>query len=97
MLNIELKCQNELDPGFVPASIWNREYRKAVTNSANESIKLCLEQPNGIRYTIVESIFAESAKESELNFLFVERLLKALVEAGRGRLVSFLELCPDLR
>ena len=31
-INVTMKLAPELDPGFLPAALWNREYRKLVAD-----------------------------------------------------------------
>ena len=47
MNRITVNCNNlpELDKGFVPAAIWNREYRKLAANGID--IAITLERANG--------------------------------------------------
>ena len=80
LLNIELKKVSNLDPGFVPAAVWNKAYRKLVGQQAGSvKFKMCLEQPNGIKHTISEKILPHTGEFQALNIKFVERQLKAML------------------
>ena len=48
MLNIQNKIKPELDPGYIPAVLWNREYRKQV-KASNQAVPavFALKRPNG--------------------------------------------------
>ena len=74
-----------LDPDFVPASLWIRDF-KSLVDQSGEGIpfRIALQQPNGS--TVVQSgkLLSETHPQSELNHLHVERLLKFMLWAGGG-------------
>lgn len=80
LLNLELKIVSKLDPGFVPAVIWNQAYRKLVSQQAGSvQFKMCLEQSNGIKHTINGKVLPHTGDFKALNIKFVERQLKAML------------------
>tara|TARA_Y100001934_G_scaffold105781_2_gene130060 strand:- start:230 stop:1609 length:1380 start_codon:yes stop_codon:yes gene_type:complete len=67
----------ELDPGFTPAVIWNREFRNLAGQNPSP-FAISLERPDGTRSTTRTEICADSDR-AELNFTYSERLLKFLL------------------
>src|ERR1044071_3318632 len=70
-----------LDPEFVPAALWNREYRK----SASRPLAIALERSDGsvsVYRTVVQS------GESVASRRYVERLLKFLLWQKGGYRVT---------
>ena len=71
-----------LDPDFVPASLWIRDFNSLVDQSGEGiPFRIALQQPNGS--TVVQSgkLLSETHPQSELNHLPVERLLKFMLWA----------------
>ena len=66
MAEVKVNClyKPELDPEFVPAVLWNREYRKLVAETAGSlKIAITLERSNGAvsRFSsFQEKFFAKS-------------------------------------
>jgi predicted NBD/HSP70 family sugar kinase len=75
-IHVTPKFPAPLDPEFVPASLFNRDYLKTVKKSGRAiEIKFVLERPNGRR-----SVFAtQILPEDDRTFVYCERLLKALL------------------
>ena len=74
-----------LDPDFVPASLWIRDFNSLVDQSGEGTpFRIALQQPNGS--TVVQSgkLLSETHPQSELNHLHVERLLKFMLWACGG-------------
>jgi predicted NBD/HSP70 family sugar kinase len=74
-----------LDPDFVPASLWIRDFNSLVAQSGEGiPFRIALRQPNGS--TVVQSgkLLSETHPQSELNHLHVERLLKFMLWACGG-------------
>jgi predicted NBD/HSP70 family sugar kinase len=74
-----------LDPGFLPASVWIRDYNSMIKKSgATVPFRIALQQPNGS--TVVQSgeLLPDEHPQSELNFMHVERLLKFMLWSGGG-------------
>ena len=74
--NISPKFIPPLDPGFVPASLYNREYLKDAKASADGiEIRFVLERPKGRRSVYQTFILPGDARTP----IYCERLLKALL------------------
>jgi predicted NBD/HSP70 family sugar kinase len=68
-----------LDPGFVPASLWNRAYGALVAKTAAKPLALALERNDGAISVFRTAILPPGAENSELNRRYLERLLKFLL------------------
>ena len=80
MMNINLKMVPKLDPGFVPAVLWNREYRRRVAeNAGRQNLKLAMQRPDGTVFRRELDIFPHEGEQAELNNRCVERLVKFLL------------------
>ncbi len=94
-------AQPSLDPGFEPAVLWNAAYiAKANKHTRSRSVKIGIERPEGLGWVYETRLLpAESAFEN-LNFRYVERLLKTLLWAWGGSRIMLGgadELIPPLR
>ena len=70
----------ELDPGFVPAVLWNRAFDDAVRAAGDgKPLVLALERPNGNVSVHATRVFPHRGAERELNCRYVERLVKYLL------------------
>lgn len=80
-LSIKCQCPPPLDPGFLPAVLWNRAFLQRVKNSGGGlPFGVALEQPGGNVSVFETSILPESDPDAEaLNFRYVERLVKFLL------------------
>ncbi len=79
----------ELDPEFVPAVLWNREYRKLVAASGKGvEITLALYRPNGTISTLKTAILPHEGDAAALNVKYVERLIKFLLWMKGGYKVA---------
>ena len=75
----------ELDPGFVPAALWNREYRKlAAADSAAVKIAITCERSNGAVSRFDTVLLADTQENLDLNFRYVERIVKFMLWAYGG-------------
>ncbi len=80
-LNYQTKCPPPLDPGFLPAVLWSRAFRDRVAASGEgKPFGAAMEQPDGSVSVFQTEILPESdADATELNFRYVERLVKFLL------------------
>ena len=79
----------ELDPGFVPAALWNREYRKlAASESDSIDIVITLERANGAVSRFDSKLLADTEENLPLNFRYVERIVKFMLWAFGGKTVT---------
>ncbi|HBC87928.1 MAG TPA: transcriptional regulator [Lentisphaeria bacterium] len=80
MIRTKPKILPELDPGFTPAVLWNREYCRLVEKTGKGvKIAICLERTNGSISVFRTSILPDEPGYSGLNLLYVERLVKYLL------------------
>ncbi|MGB0582498.1 MAG: ROK family protein, partial [Limisphaerales bacterium] len=63
-----------LDPGFTPAALWNREFRKLAAADPHP-FAICVERNDGTR----SACLTELGADDELNLTYAERLLKFLL------------------
>ncbi len=75
----------ELDKGFVPAVLWNREYRKLADADKNrQRVALTLERVNGAISRFDTAILAETAENTALNVRYIERIVKMMLWSFGG-------------
>ncbi len=72
-----------LDPGVIPAVLWNREFRRLCA-AASEPLAIALERPDGTVSRFETRILPPSATNRALNFRYVERLVKMLLWSRGG-------------
>lgn len=78
-----------MDPGFVPATLWNRRYRSLLRKtSRSEPLSFALEQSDGAVSIFETEILPHSAPFQALNLRYVERLLKFLLWQRGGSCVT---------
>ena len=84
-INVNSPVFPELDPGFVPAALWNREYRKLAA-AAVDSVKIAItcERSNGAVSRFDSVMLADTAENLEVNFYYVERIVKFMLWAYGG-------------
>ncbi len=85
-MNVNLKVKPVLDPGFIPAVLWNKEFRKKTAQEGGEKIVIILERTNGTRSTYSTDILKND--EDNLNIKYVERLVKFLLWMKGGYKVT---------
>lgn len=79
-INAVPKFKPELDPGYMPAVLWNKEYREAVAASGKgQDIIIALERTDGTVSTFETAIFPHKAEYRDINIKYVERLIKFLL------------------
>ena len=84
-LQISPRHLPELDPGFVPAALWNREFRRlAEASGAPVKLALVLERANGTRSRFDTVILPDTEENFDLNFRYVERIVKFLLWSRGG-------------
>ena len=74
----------ELDPGFVPAALWNRRYRELAEKKPSHPIAITVERANGAVSRFDTVILEETPENAELNLRYVERLVKFMLWAYGG-------------
>lgn len=84
-IKIKPKFIPELDAGFVPSVLWNREYRKQVADSGKAvKIIIALTRSIGTVSTLETAIFPHSDEFRAANIKYVERMLKSLLWTKGG-------------
>ncbi len=69
-----------LDPGFLPAVLWNRSYQDLVSNSDKaESLDIALHRPDGTCSIQKLKILPYTNDTSEINNRYIERLVKFML------------------
>jgi len=75
----------ELDKAFVPAALWNREYRKlAAADPGAVKIAITLKRSNGAVSRFDTQLLPDTEENKSLNFRYVERLVKFMLWAFGG-------------
>ena len=96
MITVNAKISPVLDPGFVPAVLWNREYRKQVAADPRAiDIVVALKRPNGTVSTFKTAVFPHEGEKRALNIKYVERLVKFMLWQRGGYEVTIAN-CPPL-
>ena len=78
-ISVSPKFRPVLDPGFVPASLWNRAYRAAVAESGGRPLAFALERGDGSVSVFHASALPHEGPNAALNYRYAERLLKFLL------------------
>jgi len=83
------KFISDIDPGFVPSVLWNREYRKQVAVSS-EAVKIiiALTRSIGTVSTFETEIFPHNDGYKSVNVKYVERMIKSLLWTKGGYKVT---------
>ncbi len=76
MINAQPAIVPELDPAFVPASVFNREFRNAAREKGSAPLNLALERTDGSISRFDTIVFADN---HPLNLRYVERIVKFLL------------------
>jgi len=88
-LSITPRFLPALDPGFVPAALWNRAYRaKVAADPAARAIELALCRNDGTVFRLSDRILSPGGAKDALTLKYVERLFKFLLwQKGGSRLL----------
>ena len=80
LINVSLKIKPVLDPGFVPAALWNRAFNEKLKENGNpQKLTIALERSEDSRSVVESEVFPHEGEFVELNNRFSERLLKYLL------------------
>ncbi len=89
-MNVTPLVRPPLDPDFVPAALWNKEFVRQVQECGNRvQVRLAIEQPCGSVVRKDIEILPETSKSTSTNFRFVERNIKFLAWAAGGIRIYF--------
>lgn len=86
-----------LDPGFLPAVLWNRVYREMAAGS--RTLELALARQDGTAFRWSSPVLADTPENTPLTLRYVERVLKFLLwQKGGSRVLiaGASELVPAL-
>lgn len=88
MISIKAKISPRLDPGFVPAALWNRAYLEAAkANAQGRNARIAIERPEGTRWTYDTHLLPDSPEHAADTLKYCERLIKFLLWAWGGSTV----------
>ena len=87
-MNIDYNIKPVLDPGFIPAVVWNRAYQAKVAETDNsKEIKIALSRKDGFVAVWSGAVLPHEGENVELNRKYVERLVKFLLwQKGGSRI-----------
>ncbi len=87
-LKFDVRVRPELDPGFVPAVLWNRAYaRKVAECAAPVAVAIALVRPDETSTVFNTRILEESSENQALSLRYLERVLKFLLWQRGGNQV----------
>jgi predicted NBD/HSP70 family sugar kinase len=87
-IKVNAAVKPSLDPEFIPAVLWNKAYREAVSaTSGSLKLAIILERGDGIRSRYNTEILPHTAENAAVNFKYVERLVKFLLWMKGGHQV----------
>lgn len=88
-MQVEVAIKPVLDPGFVPAVLWNRAYRQRVAQTPDsEPLDMALVRPDGVCYRHRTVVLPPREPFQDLTRAYTERLLKFLLwQKGASRVL----------
>ncbi|MGD0499213.1 MAG: ROK family protein [Bryobacteraceae bacterium] len=87
-ISVSPKFRPALDPGFVPAALWNRAYRAAAAAAGGPPIAIALERADGSVSVFRTALLPHEGVHIEWNNRYAERLLKFLLWQKGGYRVT---------
>jgi len=85
MISVTPACLPQLDPGFVPAKLWNQAYHQLVQSDLNSiEVRISIERPNGTAWVHETKILPASSPHDPATWPYCERLVKFLLWAWGG-------------
>ncbi len=85
MIHVAPLCKPQLDPDFVPAALWNREYLKLAAEAPNgRKVRIGVDRPEGTTWIYETTLLPESAETSADTFKYCERTVKFLLWSWGG-------------
>jgi len=85
---MNIKNKPILDPGFVPAVLWNRKFKNKIEDEGGKNIIILLERPNGTVSAYPTQILKNTVDNFDLNLKYVERMVKFLLWMKGGDKVT---------
>ena len=84
-MKIDMKVKPVLDPGFLPAVLWNSSFRACCeADKRSEPLGIALCRPDGAVYPVSTMILPHEGANIALNTTYVERLVKFLLWSKGG-------------
>lgn len=81
--------QPKLDPKFVPASLWNRQYlERAAVCKESRRVRIGVTRPNGTCWVKDSYMLPARPEFQDENFLYLERMVKFLLWAWGGSCIQ---------
>lgn len=85
MISVKPIFAPKLDPGFIPAALWNRAYlRLAHSSGGSFPIRISVSRPDGTAWIYDTTLLPDTADNSKATWLYCERLIKFLLWAWGG-------------
>ena len=85
MIHIAPRCKPPLDPEFIPAALWNREYLKLTADASNSrKVRIAIDRPEGSTWIYNTTLLPESPEASTDTLKYCERTVKFLLWAWGG-------------
>lgn len=101
MIKVNPKIRPELDKNYVPAVLWNREYRKLASESGKAvPVVMAFKRPNGTVSVFKTQMLPHTAGYRDINIKYAERIIKFLLWMKGGCEVVIAnapELAADLQ
>jgi predicted NBD/HSP70 family sugar kinase len=94
-ISVSPKFRPVLDPGFVPASLWNRAYRRLAQSAGAHPLALALERSDGGVSVFRTAILPHEGGNIDVNHRYTERLLKYLLWQKGGWRITIAG-CPPI-
>lgn len=87
-MNVDPKIKPVLDPGFVPAVLWNRSYQAKVAQDSNsQEITIALTRADGTAFCWSGKVLPHVGENIVLNRKYVERIVKFLLWQKGGNII----------
>lgn len=87
-MNIEPKIKPVLDPGFVPAVLWNRAYKAQVASDAgSHDLSIALTRQDGTAFLWSGKVLPHTGDNVALNKQYIERIVKFLLWQKGGNII----------
>jgi predicted NBD/HSP70 family sugar kinase len=88
-LHIRPRFVPGLDPEFIPAALFNREFRRLAAEHGAVDYRIALERGDGSVSRFDTVVFPPGSAHFELNFRYIERILKFLLwQRGGGKVYA---------
>lgn len=87
-MNVDPKIKPVLDPGFVPAVLWNRAYKaKVAADPASHDLTIALTRKDGTSFRWTGKVLPHTGDNVALNRTYVERIVKFLLWQKGGNII----------